>query len=187
MDPFLQHVFAFVCSQTPDRSWAPGGILLPFDQRCTGLYVGAAIAVALHASLRFRPSVRVFCLQGLLLLQMVPLGFHLIPHGPVLRILSGQLFSFGVVGYLWLLPASCGWIRQHSDSWRVRIFLLAAGASLVVVPASSAWGGPIAALLLSWLGFAGLMALGALVLVNLTLCGFSIATHLRQWPVRATP
>ncbi len=27
MDSFLREVFAFVCSQTPDRSWTPGGVV----------------------------------------------------------------------------------------------------------------------------------------------------------------
>jgi uncharacterized membrane protein len=180
MASFLRELFAFVCSQTLDRSWAPGGVLLPFDQRCTGLYVGAAVAVILHLLLRFRPSVPLLWLQGLLLLQMVPLGFHLIPHGHVLRTLSGQLFSFGVVSYLWLCPGSSSWLGGKSGSWRVRTYLLAAGGSLLLVPASAVWGGPIAALTLSWLGFGGLMALGILVLANLAHCGLLFVTRLRQ-------
>jgi uncharacterized membrane protein len=187
MEGFLQQVFALVCSQTPDRTWTPGGIPLPFDQRCTGLYVGAAIAVAIHSVLRFRPSVRLLWFQGFLLLHMVPLGFHLIPHGPLVRTLSGMLFSFGVVGYLWLLPASCGWFEQNADSWRERIFFLAAGTSLFVVPASTIWGGPVTALTLSWFGFAGLVTLGALVLANLALWGLSLAIQLRHLAVGATP
>jgi uncharacterized membrane protein len=180
MEGFLQQVFALVCSQTPDRSWAPGGILLPFDERCTGLYVGAAIAVALHLLLRFRLSVPLLWLQGLLLLQMVPLGFHLIPHGPVLRTLSGQLFSFGVVGYLWLCPGSSSWLDGKSGSWRVRTYLIAAGLSLFIVPASAVWGGPVAALTLSWLGFAGLVALTTLVLANLVLYSLWLVAWLRR-------
>ncbi len=185
MSSFLRDLFAFVCSQTLDRSWAPGGVLLPFDQRCTGLYVGAAIAVVLHLLLRFRPSVPLLWLHGLFLLQMVPLGFHLIPHGPVLRTLSGQLFSFGVIGYLWLCPGSSSWLGGKSGSWRVWTYLLVAGASLLLVPASAVWGGRMAALTLSWLGFAGLVALGVLVLTNLAYCGLLLVAQLRQLAGRA--
>jgi hypothetical protein len=67
----------------------------------------------------------------------------------------------------------------------VRIYLIAAGLSLFVVPASAVWGGPIAALTLSWLGFTGLMALGILVLANLALCGLLLVTRLRQLAGRA--
>jgi uncharacterized membrane protein len=99
---FLGHWFAAVCGQGPGHTWAPGGILLPCCQRCTGLYVGAGIAALLHLGLRPRLSGRLLQIHGGFLLVMVPLGFHWVAQGPVLRSLSGVLFGFGVVTFLWL-------------------------------------------------------------------------------------
>jgi len=98
----LAHWFAAVCGQDPGHTWAPGGILLPCCQRCTGLYVGAGVAALLHLWLRPRLTGRFLELHGAFLLLMVPCGFHWVTQGPVLRMLTGVLFGFGVVTFLWL-------------------------------------------------------------------------------------
>jgi uncharacterized membrane protein len=98
----LTHLFAAVCGQAPAHTWAPGGIFLPCCQRCTGLYAGAAVAAFLHW--RFRPilSARFLEVHGVFLLLMAPFGFHWVAQGPVLRTVTGMLFGFGVVTFLWL-------------------------------------------------------------------------------------
>jgi uncharacterized membrane protein len=96
------HWFAAVCGQDPGHTWAPGGILLPCCQRCTGLYVGAGVAALLHLLLRPRLSGRFLEIHGAFLLAMVPFGFHWVGQGPVLRTLTGVLFGSGVVTFLWL-------------------------------------------------------------------------------------
>jgi hypothetical protein len=98
----LGHWFAAVCSQAPWHTWAPGEIPLPCCQRCTGLYVGAGLAALLHLGLRPRLSGRFLQIHGAFLLLMVPFGFHWVAQGPALRSISGVLFGFGVVTFLWL-------------------------------------------------------------------------------------
>ena len=98
----LFHLFAAVCGQNPGHTWAPGGMLLPCCQRCTGLYVGAGVAGLLHLWLRPRLSGRFLEIHGAFLIFMVPFGFHWVADGPVLRTVTGVLFGFGVVTCLWL-------------------------------------------------------------------------------------
>ncbi|MDO8544549.1 MAG: DUF2085 domain-containing protein [Opitutaceae bacterium] len=100
----LEQLFSFVCGQNPSHTWAPGGELLPCCERCTGLYAGAAIALLLQFVLRMRPTARFLQLHGLLLMMMIPLGFHWVAHGALVRTGSGLFFGFGVVSLLWLLP-----------------------------------------------------------------------------------
>jgi len=102
MPETFTHWFTAVCGQDPGHTWAPGGILLPCCQRCTGLYVGAGVAVLLHLWLRPRLSGRFLEIHGAFLLAMVPFGFHWVAQGPILRTLSGVLFGFAVVTFLWL-------------------------------------------------------------------------------------
>lgn len=44
---FVYLVGAIVCHQIPERSFHLAGIQLPVCARCTGLYIGAAVGVAL--------------------------------------------------------------------------------------------------------------------------------------------
>ena len=177
----LDRVFELVCSQAPSHTWACGGETLPFCQRCTGLYVGAAIALALHLLVRPPLGYRLRQLHALLLLQMIPFGFHLVPQGAVLRTLSGLLFSFGLVGFLWLLPATHLRLRTTNESWRFPAYALSGGASLIFVLAAARWGGVAAGRVLSTIGLAGLVGLGFLILANLAQRLCSAVTWLRRW------
>jgi uncharacterized membrane protein len=49
---------ALICHQRPERSFFVGGAQMPVCARCTGLYVGAALAapVALFASIAMAPA-----------------------------------------------------------------------------------------------------------------------------------
>jgi uncharacterized membrane protein len=143
MHEIFAHWFAAVCGQDPGHTWAPGGILLPCCQRCTGLYPGAGVAALLHLWLRPRLSGRFLEIHGAFLLVMIPLGFHWITQGPVLRTISGVLFGFGVVTFLWLplsrtmeewkgksgvrIPKSEG--NPKGDIWKGRQQLPEVGAS----------------------------------------------------------
>ena len=181
MNDILDEIFALVCSQDPSHSWACGGEPLPFCQRCTGLYVGAAIALALHLLVRPPLDNRLRQLHALLLLQMIPFGFHLVPQGAVLRTLSGLLFSFGLVGFLWLLPATHFRLRTTNEPWRFTAYVLTAAASLIFVLAAAAWGGGAVGRILSVAGLAGLAGLGCLTLANLAKCLCAGVEGLRGW------
>jgi uncharacterized membrane protein len=98
--PVPDRLFSLVCGR--EHVWTLAGEPLPFCQRCTGLYVGGALAVLLLLLLRPRPTPNVLWVHGLLLLLMVPFGFNWIEQGPTVRMLTGQLFALGLVYFLGL-------------------------------------------------------------------------------------
>lgn len=99
---FLHQLFSHVCGQNFAHTWSPGGELLPCCQRCTGVYVGAFVVALLHLARPPQPTSFWRWLNGAFLLFMVPAGFHWFPQGPELRVISGILFGFGLVAFLWL-------------------------------------------------------------------------------------
>jgi hypothetical protein len=94
-------VFSVLCHQEAVRCWTPGGNALPFCERCTGVYAGAALALCLAPLMRFRPGRWALVVHGFFLVQMVPFGFHLVPHPATVRTLSGQFFAIGALFFLW--------------------------------------------------------------------------------------
>ncbi len=102
MPDLLGQFFGLLCGQEPGHTWAPGGILLPCCQRCTGLYVGAFVAALAHICFRPKLTGRFLEIHGLFLLLMVPFGFHWLPQGPALRGATGVLYGSAVATFLWL-------------------------------------------------------------------------------------
>jgi hypothetical protein len=170
---------------------------LPFCQRCTGLYVGACVATVLHLWLRPSMSGRFLGIHAGFLLAMAPFGFHWVAQGPVLRTLTGVLFGFAVITFLWLpLKARAEDLRARGNGTRERDFpqadetpaLLWVGATLLLLPTITSWGGTIAAYTLSGLAFCGALALVTLIVANSAL-GFAAvvswlgrAVRLRRQP-----
>jgi uncharacterized membrane protein len=160
----MDHLFSCLCGQNPGHTWLPGGALLPFCQRCTGLFVGALVAFLLHLLLRPRLTNRFLVAHAGLILSMAPFGFHWVAHGPILRTLTGIWFAFGVVALLFALPGS----RVPSGPGRAgRTYWLWLALACLWVPALAALGGPGSAFVLKCLGLGG-----ALVLVGLTIANF---------------
>jgi uncharacterized membrane protein len=178
MAGFMQEIFGLVCGQNPAHTWAPGGELLPLCQRCTGLYVGAALALLLLILYRPPIDIRYRWLHAMLLLAMTPFGFHLVPHGEVLRTMSGHWFGFGSVGLLWLMPGEL-WADKGHRKPSLRSYLLLGLMSLISVPVFAQWGGALAAVTLSWLALAGLAAIAGLLLGNLILLLYTMITWFR--------
>ena len=171
----LSHLFAFVCGQQPDHTWAPGGMLLPLCQRCTGLYTGAAVAAFLHVFAPPKPSSRLLELHGAFLLLMVPFGFHWIPQGPTLRTVTGVLFGFGVLMFL-RMPLSfgsgaTGLFPGDPTACRCkpRVYLAVLTVTATVVPWLGRYGGALAGYVLLTLCGVGALALAALILANIAL------------------
>jgi hypothetical protein len=169
MGNWLTTLFGLVCGPLPAHTSAPGGIPLPFCQRCTGLYAGAAVAAALHVALRIRASERFLQLHGGLLLLMVPLGFHWLPQDELVRMTSGVVFGAGVVAYLWLTAAprllALRPLGRHG-SW---LYGAGIGAALVLVPVASFYGGGGAWYALVLAALIGLASLVLLAAINLAL------------------
>jgi len=175
---WLREVFALVCGR--HHCWALGGVDLPFCQRCTGLYVGAALAVVLYAVFRPRPTYVSLAIHGLLLLLMVPFGYHLVPQNAALRTLTGQLFAVGLVGYLSLLPASRLGLPENANRHGLWAYVVGVLLSLGILQACVHVGGRPVGVVLAWLGFSGLLALAVLVAVNLVLLPGAVWREVRS-------
>jgi len=98
---FADWVFSHVCHQEIARCWAPGGVPLALCERCVGVYVGAALLLFAVPLMRFGPTKTLLILHAFFVLQMTVFGYHLLPHPPTARTLSGQLFMTGVFFFLW--------------------------------------------------------------------------------------
>jgi uncharacterized membrane protein len=163
----LHDIFSLVCGQ--QHNWVLGGATLPLCQRCTGLYVGAVLALAVFLLFRPKPTNRMLWAHGLFLLQMVPFGYHLLMQTGEIRMLTGQFFAMGLVYYLMLLPG------DHWPRWREPLvrstprYFVASVATALLLQAAVIWGVARTNAILSWLGLGGLLVYVSLVIVNLVL------------------
>lgn len=191
MPGVLDHLFVVVCGQNPEHTWAPGGLLLPLCQRCTGLYAGAAVAALLYIFIRPRLSSRWIELHGAFLLIMAPFGFHWLPQGPMLRTMTGVLFGFGVFTFLWLPvhrpPANSEAITHASkgSAFHWITYLVAVAVTLWAIPWLGAYGGSLAAYTLVTLTSMGAVALLVLVVANVAL-GLAAAIRSMSGPAAET-
>lgn len=161
----LRHLFSHLCGQV--NCWHSAGITGVACQRCTGLYVGALISTALFAIFRPRPTSRSLWLHGLAMLAIIPFGYHLVPHGSLIRAITGQLFGYGMTFYLILVPADHFELRWRTVPRVSRLWypiVLAFGVVMLLLFATS--GRPDEIILLSLLSFLGLMTITYLVIWN---------------------
>jgi len=104
----FSYIFSFLCSQDPSRSFAIGGHLLPFCQRCTGVYLGLGITfIYLLVSRHYKkglPPASIIYVNIVSLLIMPIFGFHFLDPGPAWRLWSGLIFGNAVASLL--LPAA---------------------------------------------------------------------------------
>src|SRR5690348_15437011 len=170
---YLPQFFSAVCGQNPDHSWAPGGIWLPFCQRCTGLYCGAGVAALLHLWLKPKPTPRFLAVHTGFLVLMVPFGFHWLPQGAILRSVTGVLFGFAVASFLWLPLKHSGTepplspdTDRRDRTRRMWVYSLALSSTLLLVPWFGTYGGKISFAMLTVPGFWGAAALSMLILAN---------------------
>ena len=181
-------LFSLVCGQAPEHTWSPGGLGLPFCQRCSGLYAGAFFAALLHLLCRPRLSGRFLEIHGAFLLVMVPFGYHWVPQGPTLRAFTGVLFGFGVVTFLMLPLVETAVVRrwawrkcdrEDAPRWAWRYFGGVLGASCLV-PLLGTSGAALAGFSLTSAACAGAMILVMLVLLDASLGIRSAARVLRS-------
>ena len=167
MEEELSRLFGLVCGQ--NNCWAPAGEVLPFCQRCTGLYAGAAVAAFLHLVFRPRPTPLLLWTHGMLLLLMVPFGYHLVPQNGALRTLTGQLFAMGLVCYLSLLPAARVRRRPVEAAAASPVYAACALATLVALQGAVTAGGRLPGAAITWLGCLGFATLTLLAVANVVL------------------
>jgi len=105
--------------------------------------------------------------HGAFLLFMAPFGFQWVTHGPALRTISGVLFGFAVVSFLWLPLASRFKYRDSEPG--VRGYFLILAVILALLPLAARLGGALAAYVLSALSFWGALCCAALVGTNVGL------------------
>lgn len=174
----LQQLFSLVCGQV--HNWTVGGEVLPFCQRCTGLYIGGLFALVLVILLRPRPTPLLLWAHGLAMLLMIPFGYHFVPQSAALRTLTGFIFAFGLTYYLALTPA------QHFGLWerkgRAWPYTLAALAGAPMMLLAIHHGGPWTALALAVFGTLGLLSYALLLIANLSMLPSALRQILRPGP-----
>lgn len=104
----FSYIFSFLCSQDPLRSFEIDGCVLPFCQRCTGLYVGLGISfIYLLLSGHYKkglPPRSIVYVNVASLLMMPIFGFHFLDPGSAWRFWSGLIYGNAVASLL--LPAA---------------------------------------------------------------------------------
>jgi uncharacterized membrane protein len=104
----LHDLFGLVCYQDMSRSFSIAGMVLPFCQRCTGLYLGLGIGFLIQvlsgSHKRGLPPRGILYTVIACLLIMPVFGFHLLDPGPAWRFWSGLIYG-NAIAYL-LLPAA---------------------------------------------------------------------------------
>lgn len=108
----ISYIFSFLCNQDASRSFEIGGQLLPFCQRCTGVYVGMGISFVYlllsgHYKKGLPPSSILYANIASLLIMPV-FGFHFLDPGPAWRFWSGLIFG-NAIAFLILPAASIIW------------------------------------------------------------------------------
>ena len=155
---FFERAFSHVCGSA--NVWVLGGELLPFCQRCTGLYVGCVAALVAYVVARPRPTPGLLWFLGALLVGMLPFGYHWVAQNGMVRTVTGFLFACGIVYYLLLIPFERFKV-VHTESYTATFaFLLTALVSLLL---SVSFGGNVLAGAISAVGFLGLVSFGLLV------------------------
>ena len=139
LDEVASQVFSFFCHQDPSRTFLPGGEPLAMCARCVGVYVGFLLALPIMvAAARLGRKLSMY-LHGAFVLQVIPFGFHLIPHGRTLRTISGQLFALGVVYFLTtairqskLRADKAENPQKYTGRWLIRYLLVTTQAAVLL-------------------------------------------------------
>ena len=159
-------LFSHVCGQV--NLCEIRGISLPLCYRCTGLYLGAALAILL-TPIRPRPAAAVLWVHGIFMLVMLPFGYHLIEHGPLLRLITGQLFGYGLIYYLLLIPL--GESSISSARGAIVAYFTAACVGIAILPIAVFYGSQGVAQTLTTSCLLGLAVVAILAVTNIALIG----------------
>jgi uncharacterized membrane protein len=175
--PSLHQLFSYVCGQV--NLCYVGGVQLPSCQRCTGLYVGGFFALGLVAIFRPKPTPAMLWFHGLLMLFIIPFGYHWIRTGELVRLATGLMFGTGLAYYLVLNPIDAlqGWSDDQRDSRKYFAGLLVV---VILFFALIRSGSSAIASILGWFAALGFLALSVLAITTVTLTCFRIVHSLRN-------
>ena len=168
------HIFSLVCGQV--HCWAPGGLSMPVCERCLGLYVGAVWALVLVVLLRASPTRAMLWLHGMAMLAMLPFGYHFVPHGPIVRTVTGFLFGTGMVYYLALIPVEVLQLERLAKSRPVIPYTVVAVVPLPWILFAANYGSASSGSLLALLAVAGLSVTVLMLLANAVVLVCSLIT-----------
>ena len=103
----IGHIYSYLCSQDSSRSFEIAGRLLPFCQRCTGLYLGLGISflyllISRHYKKGLPPAGIIYVNIASLLIMPI-FGFHFLDPGSSWRFWSGLIYGNAIASLL--LPA----------------------------------------------------------------------------------
>jgi uncharacterized membrane protein len=174
---WLASIFSFVCGQL--HCWAPGGVAMPVCERCLGLYVGALWSTVLVVIVRGSPTRAMLWMHGMAMLVMLPFGYHLVPHGPVVRTVSGFLFGVGMAYYLSLVLAEIFQLERFVRDRSAIAYAVAALLPLPFILLAAKNGSALVGPRLALLAAAGLAVTASLALANLACFCYSFLV-LRQ-------
>jgi hypothetical protein len=118
-------------------------------------------------------------MHGVLLVLMVPFGYHLVPQNGEVRTLTGLLFAVGLTYFLALNPA-LRWRPWQSQSGNERAYWAVIVISLPLLLLAVHWESGLAAPVLAWMGVAGLMGFAGLTLANLALLSLPVWHRLHR-------
>jgi uncharacterized membrane protein len=166
METMIQSLFDWICAQPLDRTWCLGGDYLPFCERCTGLYVGAAVAFVFQILFRTRPGPCGLACYGLLLGQVAAFKLNLLPESALLRTLSGFGLGYALIGLLCLVPGERLRLVPAAFPWRNGFSLLNTALAAVVLGFAVKHGAASAGLVIALAGTAGLLCLVLLSIAN---------------------
>ncbi len=159
------YIFSFLCHQEPMRCWAPGGNVLTLCQRCTGVYVGAAMMLPLLPLMKFKSNNKILWIHGFFMLQMLIFGFHLIPHSAMIRTLSGQIFITGAFYFLWHnIQDQRGLSNSNSPP---KYYFLGIAVNLLLLQLLVHTPLPFISTLIEILAFVGLLTIAVLSLITI--------------------
>jgi uncharacterized membrane protein len=115
----LYRAFSSICHQTPDRSFHFNGVPFGVCSRCTGVYAGFAIGLAVYPLLRRIDDVE-YPGRGWLMALATPMAVDfgggylgLFSNTFLSRTLTGMIFGVAVAFYL--MPGFVGIFRSNSD------------------------------------------------------------------------
>jgi uncharacterized membrane protein len=101
-------IFHYLCHQDAARSFVISGHTLPFCHRCTGLYIGLALAaITILATQTHRkgwPPITIVYTSILSLALMPIFGYHLLDPGSAVRLFSGLIYGMAIANLL--VPAT---------------------------------------------------------------------------------